>query len=1017
MNIEVAIRVRPFNQREKKLKSDLCVKMKGNSTFLLNNEGKTMKTYTFDHCFWSHDNYKKKKNGYLVPKNSSYHDQEYVYNKIGKEMLKNALAGYHCCLFAYGQTGSGKSYSIFGYDANKGIVPMICEELLNGNHLKKSKKKDFVLSVSMLEIYNEKVQDLLIPIKKRPKSGLKVRENTKIGVFVENLSKISVSTYNEIEEVINKGNENKTLASTSMNANSSRAHTIITLELIQKKFALTKTTEKQSIIHLVDLAGSEKVKKTNAKADRLREACSINTSLTVLGRVIHQLYKKSTGKKMVISYRDSALTRILQNSLGGNSRTTMICAISPARDNKDETLSTLRYADQAKQIKLHAKINESETDKLIRELMEENDKLKEMLEGFKLNKGNKGNGEEIEDIMDQMNQLQSEINTKQKKTETTFGSMIQFKKMKSFDKKKVAHILNLNEDPLLSGKIYYDFNKYNKIIIGRHSKEDLNEKEKFIVLKGVGILSEHLVLEFINSELFLVINEKSAESNTFLNGESLKTLLKNKLRVKLNDLDRIIIGTSTTFLVRLPIDEAIDEKRVIEDKEIDWEFCQMEKFNNLEKTEKKKMEELDMKKEKEIKEHEELLKKNFDEEKTTFINRLKNQEKEFERTLKILNDKQKETEQEKVNLELEKVSKLNSDIVNQIELDQKNKELEFKIRLANLKKESTLINKIRAMNENLKTNLIRFYHKIKEANIIANELNRRIIFVPFVASINLLCTANDKNYLSEDMVYVKVENRENGWVNYWSIDKFENRLQLMNEKLDYFFTSNIVDYEDSDPFWDPKEYFLFGRGMCMLKNILYRFQLEQKVGIIGYQGDLGYIMVKLIPINDDGDVIEDEDLEEEIEEPDDLIKNNLSCHYKIELKKLFLYDFKKLEGKNCYFELEVLSGKGIEYFSTPHFEVTDNITTLFFSQFINIKTVDLDIIDYYMEKKLQVRFFVEDIDVVKAEGKMKPPVVNDDKELFMLNIPDYSEDEMEDLPETFGEEKKRREIQRICNIM
>ena len=1015
MNIEVAIRVRPFNQREKKLKSDLCIKMKGNSTFLLNNEGKTIKSYTFDHCFWSHDNYKKEKNGYLVPKNSSYHDQQYVYDRIGKQMLKNALHGYHCCLFAYGQTGSGKSYSIFGYDANKGIVPMICEELLNGKHLKKTKKTDFVLSVSMLEIYNEKVQDLLIPIKNRTKSGLKVRENTKIGIFVENLSKVQVSSYSEIEEVINKGNENKTLASTLMNANSSRAHTIITLELIQKKFALTKTTEKQSIIHLVDLAGSEKVKKTDAKADRLREACSINTSLTVLGRVIHQLYKKSTGKKIVVSYRDSVLTRILQNSLGGNSRTTMICAISPARDNKDETLSTLRYADQAKQIKLHAKVNESETDKLIRELMEENEKLKKMLEGFKL--GNNGNGEEIADIVDQMNQLQSEINTKQKKTETTFGSMIQFKKMKSFDKLKVAHILNLNEDPLLSGKIYYDFDKYCKIIIGRHFKEGLGEKEKFIVLKGVGILSEHLIFEFTNKELFLLIKEKSAASNTFLNGKCLLTLMKNNEVVKLNDLDRIIIGTSTTFLIRLPFEGVINEERILDDKEIDWEFCQMEKFNTLEKTEKKKMEELDMEKEKEIKKHEEVLKHNFDKEKKIFIDKLKNQEKEFERTLKILNDKQKETEKEKINLELEKVSKLNSDIVNQIEIDQKNKELEFQIRLANLKKESSLINKIRIMNENLKTNLIRFYHKIKEANIIATELNRRINFVPFVASINLLCTANDKNYSSQDMVYVKVINKENGWVNYWSIDKFENRLQLMNEKLDYFFTSNIVDYEDSDPFWDPKEYFLFGRGMCMLKNILYRFELEQKVGIIGYQGDLGYIMVKLIPINDEGDIIQDEDLEEEIEEPDDLIKNGLSCHYKIELKKLFLYDFKKLEGKNCYFELEVLSGKGIEYFSTPHFEIKNNLTTLFFSQFINIQKVDLDIIDFYMEKKLQVRFYVEDMEIVQAEGKMKPPVVNDDKELFRLSIDDYSEEEMEDLPENFGEEKKRREIQRICNIM
>ena len=170
-----------------------------------------------------------------------------------------------------------------------------------------------------------------------------------------------------------------------MNATSSRAHTIIILELIQKKETKNKITQKTSHIYLVDLAGSEKVGKTGAKADRLKEACSINKSLSVLGIVIHQLYMKSTGKKTIVSYRDSVLTRILQDALGGNSKTTMICAISPARDNYDETLSTLRYANQAKMIKLNAQINESETDKLIRELTEENKRLKEMLE--KLKKG------------------------------------------------------------------------------------------------------------------------------------------------------------------------------------------------------------------------------------------------------------------------------------------------------------------------------------------------------------------------------------------------------------------------------------------------------------------------------------------------------------------------------------------------------------------------------------------------------------------------------------------------------
>jgi hypothetical protein len=138
---------------------------------------------------------------------------------------------------------------------------------------------------------------------------------------------------------------------------------------------------KHSIIYLVDLAGSEKVGKSGARKDRLRESCSINKSLSTLGMVISALADREMGKKVLrIPYRDGVLTRILQNALGGNSRTLMLCAISPALDNYDETLSTLRYADQAKKIKCHAKVNESATDKLIRELKEENERLKKQLE-------------------------------------------------------------------------------------------------------------------------------------------------------------------------------------------------------------------------------------------------------------------------------------------------------------------------------------------------------------------------------------------------------------------------------------------------------------------------------------------------------------------------------------------------------------------------------------------------------------------------------------------------------------
>jgi len=233
---------------------------------LLNERGEVERSFSYDYCFWSHDGFIKTEEGLFIPDSpkSKYADQQRVYDLMGRQILTNALEGYNCCLFAYGQTGSGKSYSIFGYGPNKGIVPIICNEMFNGKHLVNDDKRQFTVRISMLEIYNEKIQDLLIAVSRRPKGGLNVRENPKVGVYVEGLSKYSVTSYIEIEEIIAAGNKNKTLGATLMNATSSRAHTIIVLEVVQKEETAIKTTEKTSVLNLVDLAGSEKVAKTEA---------------------------------------------------------------------------------------------------------------------------------------------------------------------------------------------------------------------------------------------------------------------------------------------------------------------------------------------------------------------------------------------------------------------------------------------------------------------------------------------------------------------------------------------------------------------------------------------------------------------------------------------------------------------------------------------------------------------------------------------------------------------------------
>lgn len=348
--------------------------------------------FTFDYSFWSFDGYNIEEDGYCSPIDDRYSDQKFVFDKLGKEILDNAWEGYHCCLFAYGQTGSGKSYSMIGLGSNKGIVPISCEEIFKRISENQNPNKSYEVSLSMIEIYNEKVQDLFCPANQRPQSGLKIRENKTLGFYCENKKNYPVTSYEDISTRMEKGNENRTIGSTLMNATSSRAHTIITIEFVQRTISNGKMSEKRSNIYLVDLAGSERSSATGSKGDRFKEGCNINKSLLTLGNVINTLADKALGKSKNVlpPYRESNLTKILMNALGGNSKTVMICALSPAAVNYEESLSTLRYADRAKKIQNKAIINESETDKIIRMLREENLDLKKLLED--LNKSIMGGG-------------------------------------------------------------------------------------------------------------------------------------------------------------------------------------------------------------------------------------------------------------------------------------------------------------------------------------------------------------------------------------------------------------------------------------------------------------------------------------------------------------------------------------------------------------------------------------------------------------------------------------------------
>ncbi|XP_066989396.1 kinesin-like protein KIF28 [Macrobrachium rosenbergii] len=570
----------PHNNRELTRKAKNVVQMNGKVTTVTHpDDPNDVKSFTYDYSYWSFDGCKEEPNGYFAKNSpsSKFADQQQVYNDLGAGVLRNAWDGYNTSLFAYGQTGSGKSWSVIGYGTNKGIVPLLCEQLFKGITEKKG-QAEFEVRFSMLEIYNEVVRDLLNPAGKN--KGLKVRQHNKKGFYAEGLKMALVSSYEEIEQKMNEGTVNRTIASTNMNATSSRAHTIVGINFVQKfKNEAGQETAKSAIVNLVDLAGSERVESTGATGARLKEGAGINQSLSCLGNCIHALAEQSNGKQARVPYRDSALTKLLMNALGGNSKTIMIAAISPADINYEETLSTLRYADRAKQIKTKATVNEDPTDKLLRELKEENDKLKKMLSGGKIdttfvdvdNDGIDDNDADklkkkweeemkarmMENEMEMANMKKSyEEKLKQSKKDFVDPSIAK----KEQEKQKKPHIYNLNVDPMLSGRILHILKP------GANSVGNRKGEESYITMVGPSIQEQHAVLT-VGKDNKVNIKPVNTDCRVLVNGSPIQgetTLCHN---------DRLVFGSTQIWVFQNPVEK---EKSKMNYPDITFDYAQEE---------------------------------------------------------------------------------------------------------------------------------------------------------------------------------------------------------------------------------------------------------------------------------------------------------------------------------------------------------------------------------------------------------------------------------------------------------
>ncbi|XP_074781159.1 kinesin-like protein KIF1B isoform X12 [Athene noctua] len=869
-SVKVAVRVRPFNSRETSKESKCIIQMQGNSTSIINpkNPKEAPKSFSFDYSYWSHTS----------PEDPCFASQSRVYNDIGKEMLLHAFEGYNVCIFAYGQTGAGKSYTMMGKqeESQAGIIPQLCEELFEKINDNSNEEMSYSVEVSYMEIYCERVRDLLNP---KNKGNLRVREHPLLGPYVEDLSKLAVTSYTDIADLMDAGNKARTVAATNMNETSSRSHAVFTIVFTQKKHD-TETdlsTEKVSKISLVDLAGSERADSTGAKGTRLKEGANINKSLTTLGKVISALAEvdnctnKSKKKKKTdfIPYRDSVLTWLLRENLGGNSRTAMVAALSPADINYDETLSTLRYADRAKQIKCNAVINEDPNAKLVRELKEEVTRLKDLLRAqglgdiidnlkdFQNNKhryllasenqrpGNFSTasmgsltaspsscslssqvgltsvssiqerimstpgGEEAIERLKESEKIIAELNeTWEEKLRKTEAIRMEREALLAemgvairedggtlgvFSPKKTPHLVNLNEDPLMSECLLY----YIKDGITRVGQADA-ERRQDIVLSGAHIKEEHCIFrsERNNNGEVIVTLEPCERSETYVNGKRVVQ------PVQLRSGNRIIMGKNHVFRFNHP-EQARAEREKTPSAEtpsepVDWTFAQRELLEKQGIDMKQEME-------KRLQEMEILYKK--EKEEADLL--LEQQRLDYESKLQAL-QKQVETRS------------LAAETTEEEEEEEEVPWTRHEYELAQWAFRKWKFHQFTSLRDQLWGNAV----YLKEANAISVELKKKVQFqfvlltdtlyspLPPELSPTELEKTRDNRPFPRTVVAVEVQDLKNGATHYWSLEKLKQRLDLMREMYDRAgeMASNTQDESEStmtgsDPFYDRFHWF------------------------------------------------------------------------------------------------------------------------------------------------------------------------------------------------------------------
>ncbi|XP_057180878.1 kinesin-like protein KIF14 [Triplophysa rosa] len=821
--VTVAVRVRPFCSREKNEKACQVIFMNNQETLVQHPDTKQTHTFTFDFSFCSVDE-----------SDADFASQKMVYEKLARPLLERAFEGFNTCLFAYGQTGSGKSYTMMGFGEEAGVIPRFCEELFSRLSKTDTKEVSCHLEMSYFEVYNEKIHDLLVPKdeQNQKKMPLRVREHPVYGPYVADLSTNVVTSYADIQTWLELGNRQRATAATGMNDKSSRSHSVFTLVMTQTKTEFVEEEEHDhcitSRINLVDLAGSERCTSAQTSGDRLREGASINKSLLTLGKVISSLSEQAQSRKKVFTpYRESLLTWLLKESLGGNSKTAMIATLSPAASNMEESLSTLRYAQQARMIINIAKVNEDTNAKLIRELKAEVEKLRsaqmssqgvepEKMRLFQQeiaalkNKLSQQERDMAEAHRTWKEKLEEAEKRKREETKELQRAGVTFKV-----DNRLPNLVNLNEDPQLSEMLLYMI-KEGETKVGKLKSVSAHD----IQLSGALIADEHCVISNVKGTVSI---KPMLNAKTYLNGNIVSEC------TVLHHGDRVILGGDHYFRFNHP-SEVQSGKRVscwnAGDGQRDFEFAKNELLSAQRAQLEAEIEAARLKAKEEmmqgIQMAEEMAQQELSEQKIQYENRIKALERELEKE----GAKKREQEQDKQRAvsQIEQLQTAKTLLEWEVNTHQKRLQVEAQATRQALAdhdiRHAKIVEALEAEKRKIAEDLAQIEKKraqkvnqtpksafagypqwdamklslmIEEANKISAKLRKHTVFSRH--------EGNDKeNGGGGALLQVQVQNIKLGISTFWSLEKFQGNLAGMRE-----LEQGESSPKDDDVFYNPND--------------------------------------------------------------------------------------------------------------------------------------------------------------------------------------------------------------------